>query len=243
MLHSVEGCPSSRKRYCGPSAFSIITGLPYMESLMMLKIEKHRRNPYTSLSSTIIRGTHTAYMRDGLQKLGYHLERIPVDETITFARWLRERSPELRKQMVLVVAGNHFMVVEGNKACDGIVRTPVFISKMKGRRKRMEEAFIVHCPAKKVSAPRLQITKVIDNQKKETGRRVAAYAAKYREVKKLLNDLGLELSKEYDGIEICRPNGQIEDVSSRFFTGKEKWGDALEWLRYLKQNDIMSQTE
>ena len=245
MLHSVEGCPSSRARYCGPSALSIITGLSYMETLMLLKAEKQKNHPRKAISSMVIKGTDPVYMRRVLTKLGYRLEEVPIREQMTFAKWLRSRSPELRKEMVLIVAGNHYMVTEGNKACDGIVREPVFISKMKGRRKRMETAhIIVKADGKRAfSQHRLIVTKKIDEEKASRGKAVAKHGAQYREVAKAVKELGMEISTVQTGyeFEILAKDDHSIDGLSHLFRGDERWQDAVEWLRYLKANGIVQE--
>ena len=235
MLHSVQGCPTTRKRYCGPSALSVITGLRYMDSLMLLKAEKQKsyNDRSKAVSSIVIKGTHPAYMRRALEKLGYRLQSVKITPGITFAKWLRERSPELRKEMVLVVAGNHYMVAQGNKACDGIVGDPVFISKMKGRRKRMETAHIVVKVGDAAAVTRSTIastTRKVEEELKTRGKDVAQRAAKARQVKKLVAQMEMTFSTVDHGysFELFPKDGfLLEHLASHLYSGADRWDMAL----------------
>ncbi len=240
MLYSVEGCPKNRVRWCGPSAITAITGIGYPAALTTLKQVRANRSNADPLR-VIVKGIYNNEMSNALRRLGYRMTPINIQSGITFARFLRERSPEERKATILVSAGHHYMVVSGNKAVDGIVKDPVFISKMPGRRKRMAHAWIIT----RVSpvTPKALAKAVVKTENQQRGVRAAKITEAgrlYRRAKAISTEMGLTIKVlGHDEIEVlARPGHLIDEVSGRVFSGSDRWESAVDWLGYLHDNGI-----
>jgi hypothetical protein len=135
-LHTITGIPKGRTNWCGPSAVSVITGLPYIDSLNLMK---DRRG-----NTRALKGTSNNEVRAALLRRGYVLAFSPLpDDKPTLARWLRERPKEKVREMALLVVSNHYIVVHGRKACDGWTKSPVFTSEFPKRRRRVEKVWWV----------------------------------------------------------------------------------------------------
>lgn len=233
MLYSVTGVPANRTAWCGPGALCIITGLGYARALDFLKEERATRRP--SLNRVVVKGTTNGEMKTVLARLGYDLIPIQVSQD-TFAKWLRERSPEVRREVVLVCAGHHYMVVQGNRAADNIVREPRFISKMPGRRKRMENAWIVirHDPAAQTKV----LAQAEARQEKQAADQSVARREQrrvYHEVWSLVRKLGLTLkARNADGTMVIEPpeGFLLDGLSSLTFDGGWDWTDLLSHLQH-----------
>lgn len=57
-----------------------------------------------------------------------------VREEQTVVRWMENRRPRDVFSVFLIAAANHWMVVRGDEACCGILKTPVYVGDMKYRR-------------------------------------------------------------------------------------------------------------
>lgn len=241
MLYSVEGCPANRRRWCGPSAIAGITGNDYPTAMNAIKAVRGRSDFPERL---IIKGVPEYEMRGAFERLGYRMNRITFAPGITFARFLRERTPEQRKSIILVVAGNHYMAVSGNKAVDGIVREPVFISKMPGRRKRMESAYIVTRVQKVTPRVMARSVNTVEAQRKIIQKAKLVEAGRnYRRAKAICAEIGLTIEvRGHNEFEVMARNGYlIDDISGRLFSGPDRWAESLEWLEYLHKNGVEQQ--
>lgn len=130
-LHSVTGTVPGHKTWCGPSAISIITGQPYFHALEMLK--ERRAVKRRSIREPVVKGTWTGEMLSVLRDLGYTTLPHTLRKRQTVARWLDERKPRDAFSVFLIAAANHWMVVRGDEACCGILKSPVYVGDMKFR--------------------------------------------------------------------------------------------------------------
>ena len=137
MLNSVHGEVPKLKRWCGPSAISIITGQPYFHALELLKDAEKR--PHQT-SEPILKGASPRLVRTVLQDLGYRTTQRVIPAGITVAAWLAARKGGDHFTTFLIVAANHWMVVKGEEACCGILGAPAPVGRMKFRR-----GIVTHC--------------------------------------------------------------------------------------------------
>lgn len=241
MLHDIVGSPSNRKHWCGPSALAAITGLNYMAALGVFQ---NIRGPNRVGRTAAIMGVHNPEMMRALTRAGYRTQEIGFARGATLARFLRERTDEQRSSTILVNAGHHYVVVKGNKGIDNKTKTPVFISKMPGRRMRMARAWIVTkvAPAAKPMAP------VIVAQQAEAAKAAKAKLAEqgriYREVRALCTQHGFKIVKHSAGdyeIMAERDDYWISDeLSGRFSDG---YPDILEYLQWAIKNNVLPQPQ
>lgn len=128
-------------RYCGPAAVSIITGRTAECAVRWMLVargyEPGERNGG-------IKGSWASEVSRALHALGYTLGMGRcVEGRPTLARWLRERTPAQRARTYLVSAGQHFLVVRGNKIACGLTGSPVNLRAYPHRRKRMQTVYPV----------------------------------------------------------------------------------------------------
>ncbi len=143
-LHPIRHEGTVTRTWCGPSAISALTGWTVDEAARWIWAHRGRKGTPQG-----IRGTLSGEVRSCLSAAGLGTSRLRVEGTPTLAQWLRRRGPELRKATVLIVAGNHWIVVKGRKLVDSHTKTPVGIGKAPHRRKRIEAAYLVLKPKRK----------------------------------------------------------------------------------------------
>lgn len=143
MLRSVHGEVPALKRWCGPSAITIITGQPYHHALALLKDAKKASRSSRLTREPVIKGTSSATVRSVLLDLGYRTSRRNTPAGQTVAAWLAARQGADHFATFLIAAANHWMVVEGEEACCGILGDPKPVTEMKFRRGVLTECWVV----------------------------------------------------------------------------------------------------
>jgi hypothetical protein len=229
-LHEVTGTIKGRTNWCGPSAISIITGKPYTTALELLKEGKA---PGYKGSGPIVKGTGSWEVRRALNKLGYRVAEMRLAPGQTFAAWTRERPAAEVKDMTLLVVGNHWVVVQGRKACCGIVKKPTFIRSMRKRRGRVTEAYrITKLPAQhRPKPPKLK------GLVRPTGRRPTDWAARaYRSFRKLATEHGFKYEIERDGTIGWLEIDKFPATGARFTTMHYDWEETLRRVEHCIAN-------
>ena len=133
MLQEVDTSGRPRQVYCGPYAIAALTGL----SIAFVEDQINFRREKKFGSSVRWTNGHDLHFV-GRQA---HLQMGEFEKILgakTFARWLRERTPEQVKSKYLVLVTGHWVAVEGRKMIDNITRTPTFIRKAPHRRKKVQ---------------------------------------------------------------------------------------------------------
>lgn len=134
-LHAVKHDPALyRNRYCGPAAFSAITGKPAEHGARLMRQISGR---------PAIKGVHHLDLRESLFQMGYRTKSRAMVKRPTLARFLRERTGELTTAMLLIELSSHYIVVKGRKAVDNFTEEPKFIRKFPHRRARVVRYSIV----------------------------------------------------------------------------------------------------
>lgn len=128
MLHEIKNPPKRTKMWCGPSALAIITGEDYETC----------RATLSKITNRPVMGVHNCDMRSALNRFGYGMDARWFKPDSTLAQWLKDRNS---KSLFLVVLSNHYIVVQGRKACDNHTKTPVFTGDMRLRRARIQNVF------------------------------------------------------------------------------------------------------
>jgi hypothetical protein len=220
-LHEVTGLIKGRTNWCGPSALSIITGKPYSTTLELLK---EGRSPGYKGNGPLVKGTGSWEMRRALNKLGYRVMEMSLEPDQTFAAWTRERPASEVKHMVLLVVGNHWVVVQGRKACCGIVKKPTFIRSMRKRRGRVTEAYrITKLPAAhRPKAPKLKgLVRPIKRKPQDPALRA------YREFRKLAAEHSFKYEIEREDTLAWIEIDKFPATGKRFTTMHYDWEETL----------------
>lgn len=140
MLTLENDCPARRTRWCGPTALGALTGLSYMEAMRVLELVRARRGRRI----VTVKGVLNADMMAACALLGYRLRSIGVRKGETFAAFLNRRTGEDVFAPLLINITRHYLAVRGEIGLDTYSDCkPVEITKLKGRRARMEYAWRV----------------------------------------------------------------------------------------------------
>jgi len=125
-----------RNQYCGPSAISALTGMGTGEAARLLRAVSRKAS---------IKGTSNIYMLRALQRCGIRSTDLwsPLkDERPTLAQWLRASAGRRGGKVLLVIAGNHYQVISGNRFVCGLTGDIVGFDHPKvKRRARVEYVF------------------------------------------------------------------------------------------------------
>lgn len=125
--------PEPGKMWCGPSAVSILTGVPYRDVLECVGRDRT--------------GIWTEEAILALNQWGF--TAIPVDLTArydrcpTLERYLRERPFAERGEPLLVTLYKHLITVHMDWAADNWTKRPVPIDEFPKLRRRVEEVHII----------------------------------------------------------------------------------------------------
>ena len=137
-LHEPHHHPkASPNRFCGPGALSIILGITAENAASRVRSKTGKR-----CAMGVAVYPLSQVLRDfGLETGHEHRWSSPAKNRPTFARWLRERSADDRGRAILVITGNHYVVVQGNIVADN-QQGRIRIGKSNHRRKRVSR--VVH---------------------------------------------------------------------------------------------------
>jgi len=154
---------ASGSSYCGPTALTVLTGKRYdiVEKDLLKEVNKNvkyrgrwqldwwtgeRKKFIPARKETQIKGMSNGQMRRALDRYGYRMYRSDNHgANQTFRQWVRATHGKRGKTWYLVVAGNHYMVVKGNKVWD--TYTPdkgMPVTKIPWKKRaRMQELFVI----------------------------------------------------------------------------------------------------
>ncbi len=106
-------------KYCGPAALSAITGMDTATAAREIRSRSHQKR---------VTGSHPRHVLAVLKSLGFHARQ---DFTSyyggDFREWAAETAEERGDNVYLIVAGNHYRVVQGDKYVCGISREIVSV--------------------------------------------------------------------------------------------------------------------
>ena len=131
--------PKGENRYCGPAAISCVTGLSTGNIAEVLR-KVYKRRAITGLAQS--------HLRWFLSRCGIKTERvadfhsIPLSKTPTLSKWLDTSLDIKPSKVYIVVAGNHYSVIQGNNYCCGMVGDIINVKDKRARRRaKVLEAF------------------------------------------------------------------------------------------------------
>lgn len=121
-------------RYCGPAVISAVTGMNTGEAARLIRSVSGQKS---------VKGSFTRHVRRALELCGIKSHKRDHTPKSTLAAWLREnKSIRTTGRVFLIVAGNHFQLVEGRRYVCGRTRDIVSIKdKQVKRRARVEDVY------------------------------------------------------------------------------------------------------
>lgn len=124
--------------WCGPTVVSSITGLDTGRAAAAIRYVSGKRS---------VKGTSSPALQGTLRLLGYstkvrYLAARPKDAP-TLAAWLRETYKSRGADVFLLVAGNHWCLVQGRRYVCGLTKAIVTTGKAPRRRARVTEVYLV----------------------------------------------------------------------------------------------------
>ena len=169
-IKPVTHISTDRNRYCGPAVISAVTGMNSGEAARLIRSVSGQR---------AVKGAFTTHVRRALTLCGIssYIVYTPLERKPTLAQWLKN-SKERRTtgRVYLVIAGNHFQLIEGRRYVCGRTRDIVSIKdKQVKRRARVEEVYELRADgkitipdqARKPKQPANQYRSYIDKMKKK----------------------------------------------------------------------------
>ncbi len=133
-IKPVNNTTSDTNRYCGPAVISAVTGMTTGEAARLIRHVSGQRK---------VTGSHTFHVLRALSLCNIHNRKMTVATRFsapTLNQWLKG-SKDMRTtgRVFLIVAGNHFQLVEGRRYVCGRTRDIVSVrSKYVKRRCRVE---------------------------------------------------------------------------------------------------------
>jgi hypothetical protein len=131
--------PKGENRFCGPAAISCVTGLTTGNIAEVLRNVFRRR---------MITGLAQDHLRWFLGRCGIKTERIASykchsnSERPSLAKWLATSVDIKPSKVYIVVAGNHYSVIQGDQYCCGLVGDIINVTDKRARRRaKVLEAF------------------------------------------------------------------------------------------------------
>ena len=184
-LHELNRGPKDN-RYCGPAAFSFLTGVNTSDASLVFR--QH-------FGLYRVRGLATRHLIGALREVGLDTyRRIDYEDNLTLAQWLKSSKGERTAGRVwLLVAGNHFQIITGRKYACGRIGAIVGLSdKRIKKRCRVERVFEVIPRSDHASKLKL-LKRNIEGWK--THRRAESDQASNarRRAKKIANEWGIEI--------------------------------------------------
>ena len=149
-IKAVNNSTSGRNRYCGPAVISAVTGMVTGEAARLIRHVSGQRKVTGSYAHHVIRALQ-------LCNVGYKDNKffgLDTKQQPTLAQWLKS-SKDIRTsgRVFLIVAGNHFQLVEGRRYVCGRTKDVVSVrSKLVKRRCRVEEVYEL-CQEGKIKIP------------------------------------------------------------------------------------------
>jgi len=161
---------TDQNRYCGPAVISAVTGMNTGEAARLIRSISGQKS---------VKGSFTIHVRRALELCGIESHRRNHTPKSTLAAWLKEnKSIRTTGRVFLIVAGNHFQLIEGRRYVCGRTRDIVSIKdKQVKRRARIEDVYELKAngkitipdQARKPKQPANQYRSYIDKMKKKYG--------------------------------------------------------------------------
>lgn len=155
-IQNVTREKSDYNRYCGPAVISALTGMNTGEAARLIR----------SVSSyKAVRGTSTGVLHSALRQCGISCSILHLAPSAkkapTLAQWLRDTHGTRGGKVFLVVAGNHWQLVSGNRYVCGISGKVVgFEHKAVKKRSRVTEVYELTAASVKIPAKARKVSKV-----------------------------------------------------------------------------------
>ena len=170
-IKPVTNISTDRNRYCGPAVISAVTGMNTGEAARLIRSVSGQK---------FVKGSFTTHVRRALKLCGIESYRLHLSNSnTTLAAWLREnKSIRTTGRVYLIIAGNHFQLVEGRRYVCGRTKDIVSIKdKQVKRRCRVREVYelkasgsiIIPDQARKPKQPANQHRSYIDKMKRKYG--------------------------------------------------------------------------
>lgn len=134
--------PAGHNRWCGPAAYSVITGATTNEAAAAIRAVSGQR---------FVKGVYTSHLREALLRAGWKTTRVQMPPQLTLAGWLKfSRTQRTAGRLFLVRTTTHFQIVSGRRYICNIVGEAVSVrDKRVKRRSRVKAVYEVS----KVSQP------------------------------------------------------------------------------------------
>jgi len=132
-LRPVSHPKGDANRYCGPSVISALTGMGTGEAARLIRAVSGK----TAVKGTSVPALWKALRRCGIESAGRWVP--PSGEKPTLAAWLATTAGDRGGRVFLILAGNHWQLVSGNRFVCGQTGEIVGLDHPKVKRRRRVE--------------------------------------------------------------------------------------------------------
>ena len=223
-LRSVNSPKGDTNRFCGPSAISALTGMTTGEAARLLRHVSGRSKIMGASTRSVINALRLC----GIRAMGRWTEGKP-----TLAGWLKATHGKRGGRVFLIVAGNHFQLVSGNRYVCGLTKDVVELTHPKvKRRARVTDVYELKADAITIPAQARKPKISADPYK-------AQEAKARREAHRLAARIGVEIERHADIGRWYVSHPDLLDTGADPWEGDhyaEDWRDALERVRVYEQH-------
>jgi hypothetical protein len=186
-LRAVSHPKGDANQFCGPSAISALTGMSSGEAARLLRHVTRRK---------AIKGASTSSVQRALALCGVRqIDGWNFRQPTTLAAWLRSTAGTRGGRIFLIVAGNHFQVVSGNRYVCGRTGAVVGLDDPKvKRRARMDRVMELDAPSGVTIPAQARKPVATPGERK----RVSSAASAARRARKLAAEYGIEIDRHTD---------------------------------------------
>lgn len=154
-------------KYCGPSAISAIAGIGTKEAAAVIRLASNKSH---------IKGTSSGEVLRALHKLGFSMVKKSF-ERANMQNWARVTARG--KDVYLIAAGNHWVLVQGRYAICGKTKNLVAVTEHPSARSFIKDAYLI-CKIKNVDAQTvIPVQPKVEATEGSARRKAMALAAKY----------------------------------------------------------------
>lgn len=139
LSHALPVAGQKHNQYCGPAAMAAITGLNTGECAKIMREVSGKRS---------IRGLSVQHMIRSLNHVGIAVASVEYEGDPSRPEWERYKDRptinqwlnEYDESPVILVAGNHYWAISGDRYVDSWNRLPTPVSKIRQPKARVEHA-------------------------------------------------------------------------------------------------------
>jgi hypothetical protein len=205
-LHRIN---QNGNKFCGPSILSALAGIGTREAAAVVRA--------ATGTDKAVRGTHSGEIRAALAVLGFSMNPLPLHDKVSLRQWV-ERFPQSAQSTFLVVAGRHWILLQGTQTVCGMTIEPVQVDAHPHARRRLTSVYTI------TQVAEIDPASIVPKRARES----KGDAAARRKAKELAAKYGIEIERDLGNLIVWPPSDVSEEEDP--YAGDhycDFWTDAL----------------